>query len=309
MKIMNDTYSEQYKELYQFILEKPIPNVQKWFTKICDRIAKYMEPVGTVCIFLTALCILASIVCIFTPWKKGIWIFLMIAVCFFALMFVSFYFVGSVEKLKNKGMAFEEADRIFLEQKHPCHPAVAGYHYYRCYKEKSNLAKKRLDKLLETPELLAYFNENGLMRYENNTIPTPWKSYITEYRYFVTNHYGDKIIEPKNFELFYKSNTMMFCNQINRYDELDNWKTVKEGNLYSLVSQYHDNWWMGDTESRMLFEKYYMREEVAKGSAEEKRKWAEFYANNPSVVVIPSDSGMELLEMLDAVSKMNTEGS
>ena len=303
---MDKKYSEQYMKLYKIIQDEPMHDDCRPIVDVIYRKTKKHENGITVTpLFISILCVIFAIVCIFTPWKEGIWIFLLFAI----LMFLTgFLIIDIFEHFETKNEMIKEAkkaDRIFLEQKRPCHYAVAGYFYYSAYKKGSELAKKRVDKLLETPELLEYFNENGLaltdeMREKNRLVGLSWL-YIDEYKKYVTKYYGDKINYPENFELFYESNEMMFDNQIKEYDNPHYVKNASEDDLYSLVREYHRNWCSGITECRELFEEYYLDEEVVYGCNKEKKEIADFYANNPSIFVNFGESIGLFFKIIDAV--------
>ena len=306
---MDKKYSKQYMDLYKFIQDEPIHDkCRPILDVVYQEIKKHQDGITVTPFFLSIPCAITAIVCIFTPWKKGIWIFLTLAILLFLTVFL---IIGIFEYIETKNDTIEEvkkADRIFLERKRSCHCAVAGYFYYSAYKNKSKLAKERLDKLLETSELLEYFNENGLaltdeMRKENRMTGLSWL-YIDEYKKYVTKHYGDKINYPENFELFYKSNEMMFDNQIKEYDNLRYIKKASEDDLYSLVRKHHSNWCLGITKSRELFEKDYLDKEVKVGCEREKKEIAEFYANNSSVLLNFGKSADLFFEIMDTVENI-----
>lgn len=306
---MDKKYSEQYMKLYKIIQNESIPLKGNPIIDIISNMREVDSDIISGCLFiLSILCIIASVICIFTPWKKGIWIFLAVAVFLFVSIFLNIGISSQLERKVQREEELKKADRIFLEQKRSCHYAVAGYFYYSAYKNKSKLAKERLDKLLETPELLGYFNENGLaltdeMREKDRMVGLSWL-YIDEYKKYVTKYYGDKIKYPENFKLFYKSNEMMFDNQIKEYDNPRYIKKASEDDLYSLVREHHSNWCLGITESRELFEKYYLDEEVKDGCKSEKKEIAEFYANNASVLLNFGKSADLFFEIMNAVENI-----
>ncbi len=290
-KMRRDTldkkFSTQYLNFYKWIQETYISNDQLEKMQIQHKkIEKYSGVLLMGIFVLLILCALIGVVGLFTPWRKILWIFLPLALVFFVLAWLVADIPFKKEKYLKAAKDIQQADRIFLEGKYPCHLVVAGYHYYLAQQSRYEQAEERIEKLLEIPEFLDYFSENGLAYTEE--LISQSTLYFSEYfRKFVTEYYGQRLKKMEDYELFYGSNTYMFDNQINAYDNIPI-REIQEGDSYSLAEQHHVNWCWGNEESRELFKKYYLDEEVMVGYQKAHNKTANFYAANPEVYVVPS---------------------
>ncbi|MBO5060156.1 MAG: hypothetical protein J6C82_04510 [Clostridia bacterium] len=291
---MKKEYSTQYKNLYKFISNNRIPN--NFLQAIELKLDSEHETYAALVVFLSMiLSVISGVICLFTPWKKGTLVAFLVLICLIVL------FKKVIIENKHRILSnLEKGDRIFLEQKRTFHYVVAGFYYYQAKELGSELPEKRLLQLLEMPEFLKYFSENGLA-YSKEMTSSSWR--VDEYRKFVTDYYGRRLDKPNKYELFYKSNALMLDSQIKLYDECDCLSEIEEGDLYSVVKRYHSNWCCGDIESRELFEKNYLNKEVMRGYEKAMEEMCNFFEEHPGLHPDYSPYTRAFFDIIESVSK------
>lgn len=201
-------------------------------------------------------------------------------------------------------------DKCLIERKTPYYFAVAGYHYFLGMKQGDKVSAERLNSLLKTPEFFDYIFENDLAydeQQENSirsSIVKPEQRKIQEYRIYITEYYGEKLNQSELFELFYKTNTAMFENQILNYDK---WrepdlreKRPNENFYYFNAHQAHDNWWEGHVQYRSKFISFMNRPEIYETWKKEAAEINELYKQGCRMTFPDAHWGfVEIISMLN----------
>lgn len=261
MNNMNQKYSNKYAELYEDIKKSSAADMEKSIIKkLSDKVKKYEVYIAMGLIFFALICIISIVVCLFTSWKTILIVSIISLIITALLFFLSIYFTVIVDAI----VQVKKADKYIREQKLPFHYAVAGYYYYQAKNTGIKLAKKRFEKLLETPEFLEYFSVNGLAYDERIEFRglSEFEIHLKYFRKYVTEYYGTRLKKTEDFELFHETNLGMYASQIKNYDVWTQPEPIEDSSLYSKASQYYLNWCGGDIESRELLKEIYLKDEV-----------------------------------------------